>query len=134
MSKVLQGPETQYQVIEKVALVVVLTTRRLRHYFQSFTMIVMTDLPIRKVFQKSHITGRMVNWAVELSEFDIQYEPRGPIKGHVYADFMVVLSSEDSQPNSDDFRWVPQLTREWSWGHLRRAKRVFNRANPQVCV
>jgi len=48
----------------------------------------------------------MVCWAVELSEFDIQYEPRGPIKGQVYADFMVELSSKDSQPNPNDFQWV----------------------------
>ena len=34
----------------------------------------------------------MVRWAVELSEFDIQYEPRGSIKGQVYADFVAELS------------------------------------------
>jgi len=34
----------------------------------------------------------MVPWAVELSEFDIQYEPRGSIKGKVYADFVAELS------------------------------------------
>ena len=66
----LQGPEIQYQAIKKVALVVVFNARRLRHYFQSFTMIVMTDLPICKVLQKPDIVGRMVRWAVELSEFD----------------------------------------------------------------
>jgi len=36
----------------------------------------------------------MENRAIELSEFDMQYEPRGPIKGQVYADFVVKLSSE----------------------------------------
>jgi len=30
---------------------------------------------------KPDVAGRMVRWAVELSEFDIQYEPRGSIKG-----------------------------------------------------
>jgi len=40
----------------------------------------MTDLPIRKVLQKPNVAGRMVRWGVELSEFDVQYEPRGPIK------------------------------------------------------
>jgi len=42
----------------------------------------MTNLPIHKVLQKSDNVGQMVRWAVELFEFDIQYEPRGPIKGH----------------------------------------------------
>jgi len=35
--------------------------------------------------------------AVELSKFDVQYEPRGPIKGQVYADFVVKLSSAATQ-------------------------------------
>jgi len=37
VSKVLHGPEVRYQALEKAALVVVFSTRRLRHYFQSFT-------------------------------------------------------------------------------------------------
>jgi len=92
VSRVLQGPEVRYQAIEKVALAVVFSMRRLRHYFQSFTIIVMIDLPIRKVLQKSNVAGRMVRWAVELSKFDVQYVPRGPIKGEVYTNFVVELS------------------------------------------
>jgi len=48
----------------------------------------------------------MVRWAVELSEFDVQYEPRGPIKGQVYTDFVVELSSEAPQIDGRDFQWV----------------------------
>ncbi|XP_068497658.1 uncharacterized protein [Phaseolus vulgaris] len=60
MSKVLHGPEVRYQAIEKAALTVVFSVQRLRHYFQSFTMIVMTNLPTRKVLQKPDVAGRMV--------------------------------------------------------------------------
>jgi len=81
VNMVLQGPKVRYQALEKAALAVVFSARRLRHYFQSFIVIIMTDLPIHKVLQKSDVAGRMVRWAVELSEFDVQYEPRGPIKG-----------------------------------------------------
>jgi len=66
----------------------------------------MIDLAIRKVLQKPDVAGRMVRWAVELSEFDVQYEPRGPIKGQVYADFVVELSSEVPQVDGGDFQWV----------------------------
>jgi len=71
VSKVLQGPEARFQVLEKATLVVVFSARRLRHYFQSFTEVVMTDLPIRKVLQKPDVAGRMVRWVVELSKFDV---------------------------------------------------------------
>ena len=43
---------------------------------------------------------------MELSEFDIKYEPRGPIKGQIFADFVVELSSEATRVEGDDFRWV----------------------------
>jgi len=52
VSKVLQGPKVRYQVLKKAALTVVFSARRLRHYFQSFTVVVMTDLPILKLLQK----------------------------------------------------------------------------------
>jgi len=66
----------RYQSLEKAALAVVFSARRLCHYFHSFTVVVMTDLPIQKVLQKPDVAGRMVRWAVELSEFDIVYETR----------------------------------------------------------
>ena len=44
-----------------------------------------------------------MRWAVELSEFDVQYEPRVPIKSQVYADFGVELSSEAPQVDGGDF-------------------------------
>ena len=102
----LQGPEVRYQALEKAALAVVFSARRLRHYFHSFTVLVMTDLPIQKVLKKPDVAGRMVKWAVELLEFDIKYEPQGPIKGQIFADFVVELSSEAARVEGDDFRWV----------------------------
>jgi len=66
----------------------------------------MTDLPIRKVLQNPDVAGRMVRWAIELSEFDVQYEPRGPIKGQVYIDFVVELSSAGTHQEGAAFRWV----------------------------
>ncbi|XP_068486806.1 uncharacterized protein [Phaseolus vulgaris] len=49
----------------------------------------------------------MVRWAVELSEFDVHYEPQRPIKGQVYADFVVELSLGGAQPEEEfSFRWV----------------------------
>jgi len=107
VSKVLQGPEARYQALEKAALAVVFSARRLRHYFQSFTVVVMTNLPIRKVLQKPDVAGRMVRWAVKLLEFDVQYEPRGPIKGQVYVDFVAKLSLGSARQEEEaSFKWV----------------------------
>jgi len=106
VSKVLQEPEVRYQALEKATMAVVFSARRLHHYFQSFTIIVMTNLPIRKVLQMPDVAGRMVRWAVELFEFDMQYEPRGLIKGQVYANIVVKFSSAATHLEGAGFRWV----------------------------
>jgi len=66
----------------------------------------MTNLPIQKVLQKPDVAGRMVRWAVELSEFEIQYEPRGSIKGQVYADFIAELSPGGEQEVEVGSQWL----------------------------
>ena len=66
----------------------------------------MTNLPIQKVLQKPDVAGRMVCWAVELSEFDIQYEPRGSTKGQVYADFIAELSPGGEQKVEVSSQWL----------------------------
>jgi len=63
----------------------------------------MTDLLVRKVLQKPYMAGHMVRWANWMLDIDVQYEPRGPIKGQVYADFLVELSSEAMQLDDGDF-------------------------------
>jgi len=66
----------------------------------------MTNLSIHNVLQNLDVAGRMVCWAIELSEFDVQYESKGPIKGQVYADFVVELSSAATHQEGALFRWV----------------------------
>ncbi|RDX78446.1 Retrovirus-related Pol polyprotein from transposon 17.6, partial [Mucuna pruriens] len=68
ISKTLQGPEKRYQKIERGALALVIASRRLRPYFQSFSIIVRTNLPIQQVLRKPDLVGRMVAWSVQLSE------------------------------------------------------------------
>jgi len=88
VSQTLQDPETRYQMVEKLALSLVHATHRLRPYFQNHTITVKTDYPIQKILQKPDLAGCMSSWAVELSEFNIRYEPHGPIKAQCLLDFV----------------------------------------------
>jgi len=88
VSRTLQDPETRYQMVEKLTLSLVHAVRRLRPYFQNHSITVKTDYPIKKFLQKPDLAGRMSSWAVELSEFNIRYEPHGPIKAQCLLDFV----------------------------------------------
>ncbi|XP_027357367.1 uncharacterized protein LOC113866766 [Abrus precatorius] len=57
ISRTLQGPESRYQLMEKVVLALVHTTRWLRHYLQSHRVVVCTDCPMAKVLRKPELAG-----------------------------------------------------------------------------
>nr|KYP36894.1 hypothetical protein KK1_041945 [Cajanus cajan]KYP36901.1 hypothetical protein KK1_041952 [Cajanus cajan] len=52
ISRVLQDTKKRYQTIEKLALALVTTARRLRPYFQSHQVVVKTDYPIKQILRK----------------------------------------------------------------------------------
>jgi len=87
VSKVLQGPETRYQAIKKAALAVVFTTRRLRHYFQSFIVIIMIDLPIVRYFKSptSQVGWFVGQWSCLNSTYNMN------LKGPSKAKYMQIL-------------------------------------------
>ena len=80
VSQAFQGAESRYPKIEKVAFALIVASRKLRHYFQANPILVMTDQPIKKSMSKLEAAGSMVQWAIELSQFDIEYHPRMAIK------------------------------------------------------
>ena len=100
VSRTLQDPETRYQMVEKLALSLVHAARRLCPYFQNHSITVKTDYPIQKILQKPVLAGWMSSWAVELSKFNICYEPHGPIK----AQFLDFVNDLQHTPTED--RWT----------------------------
>ncbi|XP_062176123.1 uncharacterized protein LOC133881194 [Alnus glutinosa] len=88
-SRALRGAEERYPRIEKLAFALIVSARKLRPYFQAHAIRVLTEYPLKKVLQKPDLSGRLVNWAVELGQFDIEFHPRAAIKGQALADFFL---------------------------------------------
>jgi len=66
-------------------------------------MVVRTDYPIQKILQKLDLAGQLSSWAIELWEFNIWYEPHGPIKAQCLVDFTNDLQE---QPPTQDTWWT----------------------------
>ncbi|XP_072076612.1 uncharacterized protein [Arachis hypogaea] len=75
----------------------------LRQYFQGHRVVVRTDQAIRQVLQKPDLAERMMTWAIELSQYDLQYEPRHAIKAQVMADFLIEVTGDP--PEETGTRW-----------------------------
>ena len=89
MSKSLNETEVRYLPLEKAILAVVHATRKLPHYFQAYTMVVLTQLPLKSVLRSADYTRRVAKWGTILGAFNIKYMPRTSIKGQVLADLVV---------------------------------------------
>lgn len=74
--------------MEKLAYALILASRKLGPYFQSHK-VVRTAFPLRQVLHKPEASGRLMKWAVELGQFDVDYKPRTAIKGQTLADFFL---------------------------------------------
>ena len=94
-SRAFRGAEERYLQMEKLAFALVTVARKLKLYFQVHSIVVLTDKPLRRVMNSPEAAGRMALWAVELSEFDIQYCSRTAIKGQVVADFIAEFTLMD---------------------------------------
>ncbi|KAL2505263.1 Ribonuclease H [Abeliophyllum distichum] len=93
----------QYPDMKKLALSLIIASRKLRPYFQLHSIEVLTNLLLRQILQKPDTSGRLMKWSVELSQFDISYKPRSSIKGQALADFMaefthILEGSLDARP------------------------------------
>ena len=88
ISRAFRGAEERYPRMEKLAFALVTVARKLKPYFQAHTIIVLTDQPLKRAMSNLEAAGRMALWAIELSEFDVQYRPRIAVKGQIVADFI----------------------------------------------
>ncbi|XP_065631696.1 uncharacterized protein LOC136068463 [Quercus suber] len=106
-SKALRGAEGRYPLMEKLAFALIMASRKLRHYFQAHVINVMTDHPLKKAMNKLEAAGRLIQWAVELSEFDIKYQPRHAIKAQALADFIAEFTlSCDDEGEMENSKWI----------------------------
>ena len=108
-SRALRRAEERYPRMEKLILALVTSARKLRPYFQAHTIEVPTEYPMKQVLHRPETSGRLMKWAIELSEFDIRYRQKTVIKGQVLVDFVLEFASaepaRDAQAATDLSTW-----------------------------
>ena len=97
VSKSLLDAETRYTQLEKLALALVTAARKLRPYFQCHPITVYTTYPLKSILHKPELSGRLTKWTVELSEYDITFQPRTALKSQVLADFVADFAPNVTQ-------------------------------------
>ena len=89
VSKSLHEAEIRYLPLKNAIFAVVHATRKLPHYFQSHTVVVLTQFSLRSLLRSADYIGRIAKWGTILEAFDIKYMPRTFVKGQVLVDLVV---------------------------------------------
>jgi hypothetical protein len=69
VSEVLHEAKARYSEMHKLLYAILIASRKLRHYFQAYKIVVVTSYPLRAILHNSNATGNIAKWAVELARF-----------------------------------------------------------------
>ena len=100
VSKSLHEAEVRNLPLERAILAIVFGTRKLSHYFQAHTVVILTQLPLKAILRSTDYIGRVAKWGTILGAFDIKYMPCTSIKGQVLVD----LVAEFTEPPLEELK------------------------------
>ena len=104
LSKKFTDCESRYSMLEKTCCALAWAAKRLRQYMINHTTWLVSKMdPIKYIFEKPALTGRIARWQMLLSEYDIEYRTQKAIKGSMLADHMAHQAVEDYQSVGYDF-------------------------------
>ena len=78
--------------------------RKLPHYFQAHTVVILTQLPLKAILRNANYIGRIAKWGTILGAFDIKYMPCTSIKGQVLADLVAEFAEGPVKNESEEHR------------------------------
>ena len=67
---------------------ILITSRKLRHYFKYYKIVVVTEFPLGDILYNKEANSCIIKWVVELDTYFIEFRSRPTIKSHALADFV----------------------------------------------
>jgi ribonuclease HI len=101
ISEVLGPSKKKYPKVQKLLYAVLLTARKLRHYFDDHKVIVVTGFLIGDILHNKEAIGRIAKWACELGSHDIEFRPCTAIKTQALVDFVSEWTEQQVPDNPE---------------------------------
>ena len=90
-----------------------MASRKLRHYFQAHEITVVTRLPLQRILHNPDATGRIVEWALELSSFGLKFESTSTIKIRALAEFIAEWTATPDEEIQETTLPGKETSSEW---------------------
>jgi ribonuclease HI len=106
ISEVLFESKVQYLAVQKLLYAILISSRKLCHYFNEYKITMITDFPLADILHNQDATGRISKWAVELGALSINFKPRTTIKSQALVDFMAERENQIPTPADKPEHWT----------------------------
>ena len=74
--------------MQKLIFSLIMASRKLRHYFKAHVIMIVTCFPLQRILRNPEATGKIVEWALELSSFGLKFESASIIQSRALAEFI----------------------------------------------
>ncbi|XP_019253383.1 PREDICTED: uncharacterized protein LOC109232155 [Nicotiana attenuata] len=104
LSRTLIGAEMNYTPVEKICLALLYAIKKLRHYFEAYTIKLISRAdPVKFVMTRPVLSERLARWSILFNEYEITYTPQKAVKGQALANFLADHPLPAEWELSDEF-------------------------------
>ncbi|XP_019240297.1 PREDICTED: uncharacterized protein LOC109220284 [Nicotiana attenuata] len=104
LSRTLIGVELNYTPVEKICLGLLYAIKKLRHYFEAYTIKLISRAdPVKFVMTRPVLSGRLARWSILFNQYEITYTPQKAVKGQALANFLADHPLPAEWELSDEF-------------------------------
>jgi hypothetical protein len=94
-------------MIQKILYGILITSRKFRHYFDAYNILMISDFPLVDILHNRDTTRRISKWVVELGALTLDFQPRTAIKSQALVDFMAEWRENQVEaPTNQPEHWV----------------------------
>ena len=115
VSTVLRDARVRYPMPQKLLLVLLVASRKLRHYFQGHPIKVVSAYPLKRVLRSPNSAGRVAEWNIELQAFQLEFSTTRVVKGVVLVDFVAEWTEAPGLEAGEDWLLSPGSEASDGW-------------------
>jgi hypothetical protein len=104
-SEMLNDSKTRYFHIMKLGYALLITSRKLSHYFKLHQIEVHIPWTLNEILNSREAIGKIAKWAIKLSIYDIVYKPRIAIKAQALSDFVAEWTKTQTPPKEKELEY-----------------------------